>query len=103
MKNTKAVDILKQCIEEISKMTDDEYQEIKAQRGLQEKEYIQSDVTYEDIEIVLPNRQYEGKVIYKGVLDLKDHIDYDTKENSMYSQYNLDVSDGEVNFSPSAA
>ncbi|SHJ92007.1 hypothetical protein [Tepidibacter formicigenes] len=39
MKNIKAIDVLNQCIEQISSMTSEEFLKIKEQRGILNKEY----------------------------------------------------------------
>lgn len=103
MKNIKAIDVLNQCIEQISNMTDEEFIKIKKQRGILDKEYNIEEYINEDVEIILPKLDSQDVIIHKEILDYKVYIEYDTKNNSMQRNYGLSIYSNDACYNPIAA
>jgi len=103
MKNIDAIDVLSQCIEQISNMTDEEFNKIKKERGILDKEYNIEEYIDSDVEIILPDLDSKQIFIRKEILDYKTCVDYDAGNISMQTNYGLSDSSNDASYSPSAA
>lgn len=100
MKNINAVDILKQCIDQISKMTDKEFQDIKKNRGMVDKNYNINEYINEDICIILPSSDIVNNFIHKETLDYSTKIEHDVYSITLQVGYEIKIAG---NYSPTYA
>lgn len=71
MNSIDAISILERCIEETKNMTEDEFQKIKNERGIDDNKYLNRLYSQGDIELVLP-----GTFEYNKILEEENFVNW---------------------------
>ncbi len=76
MNSIDAVSILESCIKELNNMSEEEFQKIKIERGIDEKKYLNRSYLQGGIELVLPGTSEYNEFFKEETFSSSISIDY---------------------------
>lgn len=76
MNSMDAINILESCIKELNNMSDEEFQKMKIDRGIDEEKYSNRAYSQADVELVLPGTSEYDKHFEEETFNKSISIDY---------------------------
>lgn len=92
MNSIDAINILESCIKETKNMTQEEFNKIKIERGIDDKKYLDRSYSQGNIQLVLPGTSEYNKIFEEESFSNSISIDYNESSQSFFkfeSQNNI--------------
>jgi len=100
MNSIDAVSILESCIKELNSMSEEEFQKVKIERGVDEKKYLNRSYSQSDVQLVFPGTSEYNKHFEEKTFINSTSIDYN---ESFQVIFEFEVQNNTVDFNMAKA
>lgn len=100
MNSIDAINILESCIKELNNMSEEEFQKIEIERGIDEEKYLNSYYLQNDVQLVLPGTSEYNKYFKEETFSNSISINY--KEN-LQIVFEFEIEDSIIDFNMASA
>lgn len=100
MNSIDSINILESCIEELKNMSDQEFQKIKIDRGVDEEKYSNRSYSQGDLELMMPGTSEYNKYFEEVVFSKSINMDYN---ESVQIEFEFGIQSDCVNYNTASA